>query len=66
MERWLETNRLPPFLQRFLGRFDSATPFTLDRLVGTLAEREGALEEPEAIFLFLHQFDEMYLREYRT
>ena len=53
-------------LERFLGRFDPTTPFTLDRVVASLAEREGQLEDPEAIFLFLHQFDELYLREYRT
>ena len=34
-------------------------------LAASLADREGALAEPEAIFLFLHQFDELYLREHR-
>ncbi len=53
-------------LERFLTRFDPATPFTLDRLAASLAKREGALAEPEAIFLFLHQFDELYLREHRA
>lgn len=53
-------------LGTFLARFDPAMPFTLERLVGSLADREGPLEEPEAILLFLHQFDEMYLREYRA
>lgn len=53
-------------LERFFGRFDPTTPLTLDGLVASLAEREGALEEPEAIFLFLHQFDELYLKEYRA
>lgn len=53
-------------LERFLGRFDPHTPFTIDRLAASLATREGALSEPEAIFLFLHQFDELYLREQRT
>src|SRR5262249_26292604 len=52
-------------LERFLGRFDPETPFTIDRLAARLATREGALSEPEAIFLFLHQFDELYLRESR-
>jgi spore maturation protein CgeB len=52
-------------LERFLQRFDPTTPFTLDRLAASLAKREGALSEPEAIFLFLHQFDELYLREHR-
>ncbi len=53
-------------LEAFLRGLDPATPFTLDGVVATLAERDGALSEPEAIFLFLHQFDELYLREYRT
>ena len=53
-------------LERFLGRFDPKMPFTLDRLAASLAEREGALAEPEAIFLFMHQFDELYLREHRA
>ena len=52
-------------LERFLARMDPTTPFTLDRLAASLADREGALAEPEAIFLFLHQFDELYLREHR-
>lgn len=52
-------------LETFLGRFDPHTPFTIDRLAASLATREGALSEPEAIFLFLHQFDELYLRESR-
>jgi len=53
-------------LERFLARFDATTPFTLDRLAASLTKREGALSEPEAIFLFLHQFDELYLREHRA
>jgi spore maturation protein CgeB len=53
-------------LERFLGRFDATAPFTLDRLAASLADRDGALSEPEAIFLFLHQFDELYLREHRA
>jgi hypothetical protein len=53
-------------LETFLDRLDPHTPFTLDRLAASLAKREGALSEPEAIFLFLHQFDELYLREHRA
>ncbi|MCC6764887.1 MAG: glycosyltransferase [Deltaproteobacteria bacterium] len=52
-------------LTEFLGRFDPHTPFAIDRLAASLATREGALSEAEAIFLFLHQFDELYLREQR-
>jgi spore maturation protein CgeB len=53
-------------LERFLGRFDPRMPFTLDRVAASLAKRDGALAEPEAIFLFMHQFDELYLREHRA
>lgn len=53
-------------LAPFLAHFDPQTPFTIDRLAASLANREGALSEPEAIFLFLHQFDELYLREHRA
>lgn len=52
-------------LEQFLAGFDPHTPFTIDRLAASLANRAGALSEPEAIFLFLHQFDELYLREQR-
>lgn len=53
-------------LEQFLARLDPATPFELSHLAASLSEREGALEEPEAIFLFLHQFDELYLQEHRA
>jgi spore maturation protein CgeB len=53
-------------LEDFLERFDAHTPFTLERLAASLADRRGALSEPEAIFLFMHQFDELYLREHRV
>jgi len=53
-------------LERFLARLDPAMPFTLGRLAASLAERAGPLAEPEAILLFLHQFDELYLREHRA
>jgi spore maturation protein CgeB len=52
-------------LEHFLARLDPHTPFTLDCLATSLANRAGALSEPEAIFLFMHQFDELYLREHR-
>jgi spore maturation protein CgeB len=52
-------------LPQFLARFDPQVPFTIDSLAASLVTREGALTEPEAIFLFLHQFDELYLREQR-
>jgi spore maturation protein CgeB len=53
-------------LERFLAGLEPSTPFALDRLAASLADREGVLAEPEAILLFLHQFDELYLREYRA
>jgi spore maturation protein CgeB len=49
----------------FLAQFPRSLPFTLDGLVASIPDRDGALSEPEAIFLFLHQFDELYLREHR-
>jgi spore maturation protein CgeB len=49
-----------------LRRLPPATPFTLDGIVGALLSREGEFSDPEAIFLFLHQFDEMYVREARA
>ena len=53
-------------LERFLRDLDPATPFTVDAVVATIPEREGALSDPEALFLFLHQFDDLYLQEYRA
>jgi spore maturation protein CgeB len=50
---------------RFLGGLPAATPFTLNGVAGALAKREGRLTDPENILLFLHQFDELYLREHR-
>jgi hypothetical protein len=41
------------------------TPFTLEGVARALLAREGVLSEPEAILLFLHQFDELYVREHR-
>ena len=49
-----------------LRRLPPPTAFTLDGLARALLGREGALSEPEAILLFLHQFDELYVREHRT
>ncbi len=49
-----------------LEQLPPATPFTLDGLAGALLERKGDLSDPEAILLFLHQFDELYVREARA
>jgi spore maturation protein CgeB len=53
-------------LGRFLRTVPAATPFTLDGLVQRLLRREGELSEAEQILLFLHQFDDLYVREART
>lgn len=53
-------------LGHFLRTVPAATPFTLDGLVQRLLRREGELSEPEQILLFLHQFDELYVREARA
>jgi spore maturation protein CgeB len=53
-------------LQEFLGRLDGRLPFTIDEIVRSVPDREGHLADAEAIFLFLHQFDELYLREARA
>jgi spore maturation protein CgeB len=50
----------------FLRTLPARTPFTLDGVVQSLLHREGDLSDPEAILLFLHQFDELYVREQRT
>lgn len=52
-------------LSTYLSRFPEKTPFTIDEMIRTIPDRRGALEDPEAIFLFLHQFDELYLTEHR-
>jgi len=49
-----------------LRRLSPATPFTLDGVVQGLLHRTGDLSDPEAILLFLHQFDELYVREQRA
>jgi spore maturation protein CgeB len=48
-----------------LGRLPATTPFTLNGVASALAGREGSMSDPERILLFLHQFDELYLREHR-
>jgi spore maturation protein CgeB len=52
-------------LGRLLAGLPATTPFTLNGVAGALVGREGRLTEPESILLFLHQFDELYLREHR-
>ena len=42
------------------------SPWTGDPQVHGVTVLVPVYNEPEAIFLFLHQFDEMYLREFRA
>ncbi len=49
-----------------LQKLPPTTPCTLDGVVHGLLNRQGDLSDPEAILLFMHQFDEMYVREHRT
>jgi spore maturation protein CgeB len=53
-------------LGRLLTAMPPTTPFTLDRVAQELMRREGDLSDPEAILLFLHQFDAMYVQEARA
>lgn len=48
-----------------LGRLPPDEPLSLDSVVAELQGGQGRLSEAEAIFLFLHQFDELYVREHR-
>ena len=47
-------------------RLPPATPFTLDGMVREVLSGQGELTDPEAILLFLHQFDDLYVREHRA
>ncbi len=49
----------------FLATLPPQTPFTLDGVVQRLLHHEGDLTDPEAVMLFLHQFDELYVKEAR-
>jgi spore maturation protein CgeB len=53
-------------LGELLRRMPPATPFTLQGVAQALLHRQGDLSDPEAILLFLHQFDELYVREARA
>jgi spore maturation protein CgeB len=47
-------------------RLPAGTPFTLDAMARAIIAGEGDLSEPERLLLFLHQFDELYVREHRA
>ena len=53
-------------LGQMLRRVPATTPFTLDGLVGALQDHEGDIDDPEALILFLHQFDDLYVKEHRA
>jgi len=53
-------------LRALLERHPGATPFSLDAVVRGITERDGDVGEEEALFLFLHQFQELYLTEARA
>jgi spore maturation protein CgeB len=53
-------------LGRWLGTLPAGAPFSLEQVAREIGGRQGGLAEPEAIFLFLHQFDDLYLREQRA
>ncbi|MBM4267819.1 MAG: glycosyltransferase [Deltaproteobacteria bacterium] len=53
-------------LAALLRRFPADAPFALDPIVERIMRRDGRVDEEEAIFLFLHQFQELYLGEART
>jgi len=52
-------------LGRLLAKLPPTLPFTLDGVAQALLRRQGDLSEPESILLFLHQFDELYVRSAR-
>jgi spore maturation protein CgeB len=52
-------------LGAFLATLPPAEPFRLDVVTRDILARSGALGDAESIFLFLHQFDELYLRASR-
>lgn len=75
-DRLLARSRPPTFgdvaareqgaLRALLARHPAATPFSLDAVVRDILAREGEVAEEEAIFLFLHQFQDLYLSEARA
>ena len=75
-DRLLARSRPPTFgeaaaresgdLRALLERHPASAPFSLDAIVRGIGEGQGAVSEEEAIFLFLHQFQELYLTEARA
>jgi len=75
-DRLLARSRPPTFgeaaaresgaLRALLERHPANAPLTLDAVVRGIGEGQGDVSEEEAIFLFLHQFQELYLTEARA
>jgi spore maturation protein CgeB len=75
-DRLLARSRPPTFgeaaakeqgaLRALLERHPATAPFTLDAVVRGITEGTGDVTEEESIFLFLHQFQELYLTEARA
>ena len=75
-DRLLARSRPPTFgeaaakeegaLRALLERHPATAPFTLDAVVRGITEGTGDVSEEESIFLFLHQFQELYLTEARA
>jgi spore maturation protein CgeB len=53
-------------LGHLLRGLPPSTPFTLDGVAREVFARPGEISDPEAILLFLQQFDAMYVREARA
>ena len=75
-DRLLARSRPPTFgeaaaresgpLRALLESHPADAPFTLDAVVRGIGEGKGDVSDEEAIFLFLHQFQELYLTEARA
>lgn len=75
-DRLLARSRPPTFgeaaaresgaLRALLERHAADAAFSLDAVVRGIGEGEGDVSDEEAIFLFLHQFQELYLTEARA
>lgn len=75
-DRLLARSRPPTFgeaaaresgaLRALLERQPESAPLSLDAIVRGIGEGSGAIAEEEALFLFLHQFQELYLSEARA
>lgn len=75
-DRLLARSRPPTFgeaaaresgaLRALLERHPGTAPLSLDAIVRDIAAGSGDVSDEEAVFLFLHQFQELYLTEARA